>query len=124
MSTNNKMKSIVLAVGNKHAKLVSKLQRDRDWLWLQGDYKELPTVRETLKDLGFRFSRKGHELEGGEVCHWYHSCGVKSSAKRSSSRMQPPTVVNSVSEVEPEQSAEPKDLYVSDADAEYAAMFA
>ena len=118
MSKDKSMKDIVLSVSKKHPRLVAKLQRDRDWLWLEGDYKDFPTVRETLKELGFRFSRKGHELDNGDTCHWYHSCGVKSTAPRRKQHK----VVTTVEPVESPNEANP-DLFAKDVKSEFAAMF-
>ena len=80
----SKATSLKLAAATlvKHDLAVAQLLRsDRDWLWLVGDYKEKPKTRSVLKDTGFRFSRKGHELESGETANWYFSMKISNRTK-------------------------------------------
>lgn len=120
MNSQTTMKEIVLSVGRKHPKLVAKLQRDRDWLWISGDYKDFPEIRETLKDLGFRFSRKGHEVDGLGTCNWYHSCGTISASKRRKPQHQVKTTVQPAA---PSTDTAAPELFAQDVESEFAAMF-
>lgn len=51
---------------------------DRAWTWLvfdlRGDHNK--PARESLKEFGFRFAKKGHALPDGRIAYWAHS-GMK-----------------------------------------------
>jgi hypothetical protein len=120
MSKDKTATNIVKAIVNKHPKLLQSIFKDRDWLWMTGDYKDFPTIRETLKDLGFRFSRKGHELEEqGVTANWYHSCSTKKGKKSKPT----PKVTTTATKVSIDAAPIEKDLFSHDPDAEFAAMF-
>jgi hypothetical protein len=58
--------------------LVEHMFADRDWIWycgpsLQGEHNK--ATREELKQIGFRFSPKGHVMQDAETRgSWSHSC--------------------------------------------------
>lgn len=54
--------------------LVTGLGRDRTWVWFAGD-KPSETDRSTLKELGFSFTPRAHELPDGRQALWFHPAG-------------------------------------------------
>jgi hypothetical protein len=97
------------------------LRPDRDWLWLVGDYKEAVETRAVLKDTGFRFSRKGRDLESGETAHWYFCASLRTRVKaaRAAAKAVKPAV-----KAEPaEPAVSPSLLVVGDPGDEFTKMF-
>ena len=50
-------------------------EQDRHWLWLITDLRSAPAIRQSLKEFGFIFARRGgHKLPSGRLGMWGHSC--------------------------------------------------
>lgn len=68
---------------------------DRDWIWvcninLSGAQNK--DTRETLKEIGFRFSMKGHVMQdGATVGTWSHSCNVQHKGRGQEESTQQPS---------------------------------
>lgn len=117
MKQKHPINAVLLTLGKLNARLIKAIHRDRDWLWLKGDYREAKTTRETLKKLGFRFSKKGRELPDGETAHWYCAC-LPQEGKPAQ------VMVEQTPAVRPAKAAVVNpDLQVQDAVSEFAAMF-
>lgn len=56
--------------------LAANAEVDRAWCWisqnLSGEHNR--KVRDSLKEFGFRFAKRGHKLPSGTVGTWGHSC--------------------------------------------------
>jgi len=59
-----------------HPALHSVAELDRSWVWLavdlRGDHNK--PVRESIKEAGFRFAKRGHALPSGKQGSWAHHC--------------------------------------------------
>ena len=68
----------------KHPELHAKSGLDRNWVWvaydLRGDQNK--ATRESIKEFGFRFAKKGHALENGKIAMWGHCCDRPMPFKR------------------------------------------
>lgn len=81
------LQEAALAVVGHNKALAESLRRDRDWLWLVGDFKDDEDARAVMKEAGYRFSRKGHEIEEtGEIAHWYF--GLSAGTGRRTQRVR------------------------------------
>lgn len=60
-------------------RLVARLRRIDDCVWLQGDFEDFPTTRQAIIDIGFRRSSEGKSLEDGTMCYWFHFGAVAES---------------------------------------------
>jgi hypothetical protein len=69
---------------------------DRAWLWWSGP-KPSEKDRETLGEIGFRFTPEAHVCEDGRSANWYHACGTVVFRRRGRSRSTPSTTHNRVS---------------------------
>ena len=68
-----------------HPELHKKAELDRSWIWLVVDLRgdDLKPVRESIKEFGFIFSRRGgHPLPSGNIGTWGHSCNKPIAFKR------------------------------------------
>jgi hypothetical protein len=69
---------VMQQVSERAPQLVPHCFLDRDWIWLcnvdlRGDANK--PAREALKQIGFRFSPKGHVMQDGvTIGTWSHSC--------------------------------------------------
>ncbi len=57
---------------------------ERDWVWLctdlRGDHNK--PARESIKEQGFRFAKRGHALPDGKIAYWAHACQRPIAFKR------------------------------------------
>ena len=87
MSKATTLTDAAAALIGHSAEVGSCLRRDRDWLWLVGDYKDDPETRTVLKDTGYRFSKGGHDLEeSGEKAHWYFGLSANGKGRRNKAK--------------------------------------
>lgn len=76
-----------------HPALLPSAELDRDWVWLTANLKgdEHKATRESLKQYGFIFSRRGgHKLPSGNIGTWGHSCNKPLPFKRKGQRREAP----------------------------------
>jgi hypothetical protein len=63
-------------VASTHPALSASAHVERDWVWLavdlRGDHNK--PIRESIKEYGFRFAKRGHELGNGQTGTWAHAC--------------------------------------------------
>jgi hypothetical protein len=68
-----------------HQWLHERAEQDREWVWLavdlRGDHNK--EVRESLKEYGFRFAKRGHVLPSGSTGTWANACQRPMPFKRS-----------------------------------------
>lgn len=57
-----------------HPEIHATCEVDRDWVWITANLRELPAVRQSIKEQGFRFAAKGHALPCGKSGTWAHHC--------------------------------------------------
>ncbi len=118
------LKAAAAALAAHNLDLVKKsLHRDRDWLWLEGDYREDADTRQVLKDTGFRFARKGHELDNGDTAHWYFAEGYRGRKRRRGPRPPPQAQRAAPQASKPQPKEAGADLFCTDPDAEFDALF-
>lgn len=57
---------------------------DRDWVWITTDLRgdDNKERREAIKEFGFRFAMRGHDLPNGKTAFWGHSCNRPTRFKR------------------------------------------
>lgn len=69
---------VIAALEEQTTGLLEHMYEDRDWIWYCGPAltgKANAAIRNVLKNLGFRFSPKGHLMPDGEtIGTWGHSC--------------------------------------------------
>lgn len=132
MSTKaTSLKEAVASIIQHSMDVAKNICQDREWLWLKGDYRDDPDTRKVLKDTGFRFSPKGHELESGDIAHWYFAANIGNSRRRRR-KVKARANANAAALADPDD--EPtakatsrtisKNLLVEDADAEFDELFA
>lgn len=67
-----------------HPELHASAELDRAWVWLcvdlRGDHNK--PVRESIKEYGFRFCKRGHAFPGNKTGTWAHSCQQPTGYKR------------------------------------------
>lgn len=71
-------------LAQNHPDLLKTVEPDRDWLWVSADLRKDKATRESLKQLGFRFARKGHTTPSGKVAFWGHCCKRPTPFKKNS----------------------------------------
>ena len=66
--------AVLVWLQKQHPKLHVTAEIDRAWVWVTEDLRgnENKAIRDSLKDFGFRFARKGHRLPSGKVGMWAH----------------------------------------------------
>ena len=47
---------------------------DGDWVWVTTNLQHHPDARTALKEMGFRYAKRGHALPSGSTGTWAHSC--------------------------------------------------
>lgn len=67
---------VMAQLGAKAPHLAENCYIDRDWVWYCGpSLQPKPDDRAILKELGFRWSKGGHQMpDGVTVGSWGHSC--------------------------------------------------
>lgn len=58
------------------------VERERDWIWIAGDFYSSPATREVMKEMGFKYKKENHVLPSGKVAHWAHCCMHPTPFKR------------------------------------------
>lgn len=76
-------------------------EAERDWLWIVTEIGPLHKkcecaectrrkgIRESVKEIGFRFAMGGHPLKSGVVSYWGHSCDHPVRFKRRGKTSKP-----------------------------------
>jgi hypothetical protein len=74
---------------------------ERDWLWITTEIGPLHRkcdcaecarrkgIRESIKEIGFRFAMGGHPLKSGVVSYWAHACDHPVRFKRRGKTSKP-----------------------------------
>lgn len=69
-------------LAKNHPDLIDHAEIDRSWTWLAVDLRTKPEVRESLKQYGFVFAKRGHKMPSGSTGWWGHSCDAPMPFKR------------------------------------------
>lgn len=97
--------STVLAwLKDNHPALHAVAEVDRNWVWIAADLRADEATRNSIKDYGFRFARRGgHPLPSGAMGAWAHSCDrpTPGKFKRRNQQLSQPKA-----EAEPEAESE------------------
>lgn len=77
---------------NTHPALHQTAAVERAWVWLTADLRgdHNKPARESIKQFGFRFAKRGHTLPDGQIAFWAHSCSAPIGFKRKG-KAQPKT---------------------------------
>lgn len=59
-----------------HPQLFARAVTDRDWVWVAADLSgnQNKPIRESIKNFGFKFAKRGHALSNGQQAFWGHAC--------------------------------------------------
>lgn len=68
------MEEVSRLVSERLPHRAEQLEADRLWLWLPTGGKPSEEDRTILKELGFGFTMRAHQLPDGTFAHWYHAC--------------------------------------------------
>lgn len=102
------MPQVLAWLQENHPDLWASAKAERSWVWLVAPLQHAPKeVRESIKQYGFKFCKKGHTLPCGLVSHWAHHCDkplpFRGRAKvQSSKQQQPPKQENGLTAEEME----------------------
>lgn len=97
-----------------HPRLHKAAEIERDWVWIAADLRgdnNKPT-RESIKEYGFIFSRKGgHPLPSGKMGTWAHACEKPIRFKRNGSKPRQSQADDTGNE-QPEPDTQPEEVDV------------
>jgi len=69
------MPQVLAWLQENHPDLWASAKTERSWVWLVAPLQQAPKeVRESIKQYGFKFCKRGHALPGGQISHWAHHC--------------------------------------------------